>query len=93
MTCPSICANGFSILTGNVDVHMGDRELQADQITHDHDSNTMNAVGAGALSQSDRDGTRRCRTLRDDGALFTHAQFQFLQQPGYGTAEQIALVA
>ncbi len=83
-------ANGFSILTGNVDVHMGDRELQADQITHDRTSNTMNAVGQvrfrNPIVMVQGDAGR----YGDEGALFSHAQFRFEQQPGYGQAEQIS---
>ncbi|HEX4377607.1 MAG TPA: LPS assembly protein LptD [Steroidobacteraceae bacterium] len=83
-------ANGFSILTGNVDVHMGDRELQADQITHDRTSNTMNAVGQvrfrNPIVMVQGDAGR----YADDGAMFSHAQFRFEQQPGYGNADTIA---
>jgi LPS-assembly protein len=78
--------SGYSVLTGNVDVHMGDRELQADQITRDNTNNTMNAVGQvrfrNPIVMVQGDAGR----YADDGAMFTHAQFQFQRQPGYGSA-------
>jgi LPS-assembly protein len=80
--------NDFSVFTGDVDVHMGDRELQADQITYDRTGNTMNAVGQvhfrNPLVMVQGDAGH----YSDEGALFTHAQFQFQKQPGYGSAEK-----
>jgi LPS-assembly protein len=83
---------GYGVLTDNVDVHMGDRELQADQITFDGSGNnmTMNAVGRvrfrNPIVMLQGDAGR----YADDGAAFTHAQFQFQKQPGYGTADKFA---
>src|ERR1700735_2633600 len=39
-------ADGLMELTGNVDVHMGDREILADKLTYDRDNNNLTATGA-----------------------------------------------
>jgi len=76
------------VFTGNVDANMGDRELEADQVTYDRSGNTMNAVGKvrfrNPIVMVQGDAGR----YADDGALFTHAQFQFQKQPGYGSADK-----
>ncbi|HEY3731824.1 MAG TPA: LPS assembly protein LptD [Steroidobacteraceae bacterium] len=84
-------ANGQTELTGNVDVHLGEREIQADKLIYDRNNNSLNVSGQvrfhdpTVLIQGD---TGR---YGDDGALFNHAQFEFLQQPGHGSADQIAM--
>jgi LPS-assembly protein len=80
--------NDFSVFTGNVDVHMGDRELQADRITYDRTGNSMNAVGQVHFRNPIVMVQGDAGHYSDEGALFTHAQFQFLKQPGYGNAEK-----
>ena len=84
-------ADGMTVLTGNVDVHMGEREIQADQLTYDRDNNSINVSGQVRF----RDPTVLVQGdtghYGDDGALFNHAQFQLLQQPGHGSADQIAM--
>jgi LPS-assembly protein len=69
---------------------MGDRELQADQITHDTAGNTMDAVGGVRFSNPVVMVQGDAGRYADDGALFTHAQFGFLQQAGHGTADQLS---
>ncbi|HWW19286.1 MAG TPA: LPS assembly protein LptD [Steroidobacteraceae bacterium] len=80
--------NGYSVLTGDVDVHIGDRELQADQITRDNTNNTMNAVGQVRFRNPIVMVLGDAGRYTDDGAMFTHAQFQFQKQPGYGSADR-----
>lgn len=80
--------SGQSIWTGHVDVHMGDRELQADQLTHDANNNTINAVGQVRFRNPIVMVQGDTGHYADDGAMFTHAQFQFQKQPGYGSADQ-----
>jgi LPS-assembly protein len=79
-----------SILTGHVDVHMGDRELQADQLTHDNDSSNMNAEGHVRFSNPIVMVQGDTGYYGEEGALFNHAQFQFQKEPGYGSADQFA---
>jgi LPS-assembly protein len=83
--------DGYSVLTGNVDVHMGDREIQADQITHNADNSSFNAVGQVQFRNPTVLISGDAGHYDDDGALFNHAQFHFLQQTGFGSADQIAL--
>ncbi|MGC2459489.1 MAG: LPS assembly protein LptD [Steroidobacteraceae bacterium] len=84
-------ADGQTELTGNVDVHVGEREIQADKLIYDRNSNSLNVSGRvrfhdpTVLVQGD---TGR---YGDDGALFNHAQFQLLQQSGHGSADQMSM--
>jgi len=39
-------ADGLLELRGNVDVHMGDREIMADRLTYDRNNNNLTAAGA-----------------------------------------------
>jgi LPS-assembly protein len=84
-------ADGQTELNGNVDVHMGQREIQADQLIYDRNNNSLNVSGQvrfrdpTVLLQGD---TGR---YTDDGAMFNHAQFQLLQQTGHGSADQISM--
>jgi LPS-assembly protein len=84
-------ADGLTELTGNVDVHLGEREIQADKLIYDRNNNSLNVSGQvrfhdpTVLIQGD---TGR---YGDDGALFNHAQFQLLQQSGHGSADQISM--
>jgi LPS-assembly protein len=84
-------ADGQTELTGNVDVHMGEREIQADRLIYDRNNNSLNVSGQvrfhdpTVLVQGD---TGR---YADDGALFNHAQFQLLRQAGHGSADQISM--
>lgn len=84
-------SNGIVTLSGNVDVHMGDRELQADQMTYDQRNNAMTVNGQVRY----RDPTVRLQGTSghygDEGAQFSDAQFQFLKLPGRGSAADIAM--
>jgi LPS-assembly protein len=84
-------ADGTTELSGHVDVHMGDREIQADQLTYDRNSNNLTATGAVryrdpmVLMQGDTGH------YSEAGAQFSHGQFELLKQPGHGTADQISM--
>ena len=84
-------ADGMTELTGNVDVHLGQREVQADKLIYDRNNNSINVSGQvrfhdpTVLIQGD---TGR---YGDDGAMFNHAQFELQQQSGHGSADQIAM--
>jgi LPS-assembly protein len=82
---------GETILTGNVDVRFGTREIQADRLIYERDSNTFNVSGTVRY----RDPLVRLAGASGhygvDGASFSDAQFEFLKQPGHGTAEQISM--
>ena len=84
-------SNGIVNLSGNVDVHMGDRELQADQMTYDQRNNAMTVTGKVHYS----DPTVRVQGTQghygDEGAQFSDAQFQFLKLPGRGSAADISM--
>jgi LPS-assembly protein len=87
--CTANLLSAHSVCTGDVDAHMGDRELQADQITYDDTDNTMSAVGQVRFRDPIVMVQGDTGHYADDGALFTHAQFQFQKQPGYGTADKL----
>jgi LPS-assembly protein len=84
-------ADGQTELTGNVDVHLGEREIQADRLIYDRANNSLNVSGQvrfhapTVLVQGDTGH------YADDGAMFNHAQFQLLQQSGHGSADQISM--
>ena len=84
-------ADGQTELSGHVDVHMGEREIQADRLIYDRSNNSLNVSGEvrfhapTVLVQGD---TGR---YADDGAMFNHAQFQLLQRSGHGSADQISM--
>jgi LPS-assembly protein len=87
----SATADGMAELSGHVDVHLGDREIQADKLTYDRNSNNLTATGAVryrdpvVLLQGDSGH------YNEQEAQFSHGQFELLQQPGHGTAEQISM--
>jgi LPS-assembly protein len=84
-------ADGMMELSGNVDVHMGDREIQADRLDYDRNANNLTATGAVryrdpmVLLQGDTGH------YNDLGSDFSHGQFTLLKQPGHGTADQISM--
>ncbi|MGA8709558.1 MAG: LPS assembly protein LptD [Steroidobacteraceae bacterium] len=84
-------ADGKMELSGHVDMHLGDREIQADRLDYDRNSNDIRATGAVryrdpmVLLQGDSGH------YNDLGSDFKHGQFALLQQPGHGTAEQISM--
>ena len=87
----SSTADGVTELTGHVDVHMGDREIQADRLTYDRNTNNITASGAVryrdpvVLLQGDSGH------YNDQGAAVSHGQFELAQQPGHGSADQISM--
>ena len=84
-------SDGLMELTGNVDVHMGDREILADKLTYDRDNNNLTATGAVryrdpiVLLQGDTGH------YNEQSADFSHGNFELLKQPGHGTADQISM--
>jgi len=72
-------ADGKVELTGQVDVHMGQREIQAEHATYDRATNSIDVNGAVhyrdpvVLVQGD------VGHYSDAGGQFSHAQLQFLQ--------------
>jgi len=84
-------ADGLAELSGHVDVHMGDREIQADRLTYDRSTDNLSATGAVryrdpvVLLQGD---TGR---YNEQGADFSHGRFELLKLPGHGTADEISM--
>jgi LPS-assembly protein len=84
-------ADGRTELSGHVDVHLGDREIQADKLTYDRNGNSLEASGAVryrdpvVLLQGDSGH------YGEQGAQLSHGDFQLLKQPGHGSAEQMSM--
>jgi LPS-assembly protein len=84
-------ADGLLELRGNVDVHMGDREIMADRLTYDRNNNNLTAAGAVryrdpiVLLQGDTGH------YNEQSADFSHGTFELLKLPGHGTANQISM--
>ncbi len=83
--------SGRITASGDVDVHMSDRRIQADRMVYN--PNTEDISVSGKVRYSDP-------TLRvqgdtghygNEGAQFTHSQFQFLTQPGRGSGDQFTM--
>jgi LPS-assembly protein len=87
----SATADGMTELSGHADVHLGEREIQADKLTYDRNSNNLTATGAVryrdpvVLLQGDSGH------YNEQEAQFSHGQFELLQQPGHGTADEISM--
>ena len=84
-------ADGLLELSGNVDVHMGDREIMADRLTYDRNNNNLTAAGAVryrdpiVLLQGDTGH------YNEQSADFSHGKFELLKLPGHGTADQMSM--
>ncbi len=80
---------GHVTLSGHADLHMGDREFQADRITYDTNTNDVNV--SGHLRYSDPMLRLQGDTghYGDSGGQFTRAQFQFLTHAGRGSAQLV----
>jgi LPS-assembly protein len=86
-------SNGVVTLTGDVDVHMGDHEIQADQATYDRQSNAINVSGKVRYSDPNIKLQGTSGHYDDEGAQFSDAQFQFLKLPGRGSAAEMSMNA
>lgn len=84
-------ADGRTELNGNVDVHMGDKEIQADKLIYDRNDNSVSVSGKVRFSDPTVLVQGDTGLYSDVGSQFSHAQFKFLQQPGYGSADQISM--
>lgn len=84
-------SNGVVYLSGNVDVHMGDRELRADQMTYDQRNNAITVSGKVHYDDPNVRLQGTSGHYGDEGAQFSDAQFQFLKIPGHGSANDISM--
>jgi LPS-assembly protein len=74
-----------------VDVRFGTREIQADRLLYERDSNTFNVSGTVRYHDPLVRLAGDSGHYGADGASFSHAQFEFLKQPGHGSAELISM--
>jgi LPS-assembly protein len=86
-------ADGKLELTGQVDVHMGQREIQAEHATYNSDSNSIDVSGSVRYRDPIVLVAGDAGHYGEEGGLFSHARLDFLQRPGHATADQIALSA
>ena len=84
-------ADGKLELTGQVDVHMGQREIQAEHATYDRSTNSIDANGSVHYRDPVVLIAGDTGHYGNEGGQFSHAQLQFLQRPGHATADQVAL--
>ncbi|HEX4050027.1 MAG TPA: LPS assembly protein LptD [Steroidobacteraceae bacterium] len=82
---------GLVTLSGHVDVRMQDREIQADRITYDRNTNDFNIRGNVHFRDSMVQLQGDSGHYGDAGGQFSHAQFQFLGRPGRGSAQDMTL--
>ena len=84
--------NGDSVLTGNVQVLQGDRELHANHAHYDPTTRSFDLQGGVEYNDSlvhvtGRDGDY----TQDKGANFTAAEFELHQRPARGSADVLHL--
>lgn len=83
---------GETELSGNVQVRFGDREIHSDRLVYDPATNSLRVEGTVRYFDPaiviEGDSGR----YGDDGAQFTSARFEMLQQPGRGSASSIELL-
>lgn len=82
---------GIVTLTGHAAVSMGDRQIQADRITYDRNSDEFNIRGNVRFRDSTVQLQGDSGHYGDSGGQFAHAQFQFLGRPGRGTAQDMTM--
>ncbi|HWG77196.1 MAG TPA: LPS assembly protein LptD [Steroidobacteraceae bacterium] len=82
---------GLVTLSGHADVRMQDREIQADRITYDRNTNDFNISGKVRFSDSMVQLQGDSGHYGDTGGQFSRAQFQFVGTPGHGSAEDMTL--
>jgi LPS-assembly protein len=85
--------SGLTVLSGNVEVHLGDQQLQADRIVYDRTSDSFSASGAVRFHDPTLNMQGDAGTYSAAGAQLEHGQFQFIGYPGRGSAQQIVLSA
>lgn len=78
-------------LSGDVDVRLGDRDMQADRVDYDRDTGAISASGHIHFSDPTVQLQGTTGNYSDAGSQFNNAQFQFLQHAGRGSAEQISM--
>ncbi len=82
--------SGHVTLSGNADLHMGDREFQADRMTYDTNTDDVNVSGHVRYSDPTLHVQGDTGHYGDAGGQFSSAQFQFLTHAGHGTAQFIS---
>jgi len=83
--------NGRMSLSGDVDVHMSDRRIQADQMIYDRNTGDISVSGEVRYSDPTVKVQGDTGHYGNEGAQFTHAQFRFLTRPGYGSANDLSM--
>ena len=79
--------SGHLTLSGHAQLHMGDREFQADRITYDTATDDVNVSGHLRFNDPMLRLQGTTGHYSDSGGQFTRAQFQFLTHAGRGSAE------
>lgn len=84
-------AQGHVVWTGNVDVHMGDREIQADRITYDRNTNDLGIRGHVQYRDPVLQLNGDSGHYGDSGGQFAAAQFQLIGRAGRGSAQDLSM--
>jgi LPS-assembly protein len=84
-------ADGVTELSGHVDVHMGDREIEADHLTYDRAANRLSAAGSVRYRDPVVLLQGQSGHYDEQGAQFSQGRFELRQQPGHGSADEIVL--
>ncbi len=84
-------SNGRVTLSGNVDVHMDDRRIQADRMVYDRNTQEISVTGKVRYSDPTVKVQGDTGHYSNEGAQFTHAQFQLVTAPGRGSGNDLAM--
>jgi LPS-assembly protein len=79
-------------LSGDVSVHIGDREILADKATVDETSRSVHAEGSVRYTDSLVHVQGDSGFYSTEHAQFSNAQFNFLKRPGRGSAKSVELM-
>jgi len=82
---------GETELSGDVQVRFGDREIRSDRLVYDPISNSLRIEGSVRYLDPSISVEGDAGRYGDDGAQFSAARFEMLQQPGRGSASRIEL--
>jgi LPS-assembly protein len=82
---------GDTELSGDVLVRFGDREIRSDRLSYDVATNTLRVSGQVRYQDRKLRVAGDAGEYGDNGAQFSAARFELLQQPGRGSAARVDL--
>jgi LPS-assembly protein len=88
----TVAPNGDIDLTGDVAVSLDDKEMHCDHLSYLAETQELKMAGAVRLEDPALRVIGDAGHYSSLGSQLTHAQFELLQHPGHGEAEQVSTV-